>query len=246
MDPLHVVGARRRLAEPDRLAQRLGIRPGRQHVLGQRDDDRAGPSIDRRGPGAGEDFGNALHPVDLHRPLGNGAEHRAVVDFLKRLASLHVGAHLPHEEQHRHAVLHGGVHTDRPVGGARPPGHEADPRLTCQLAPGSGHERRTALVSAQNKIQNTVGVVERIERRQKAFARHAEALSRAQVDEAFDQNLSAVFHRAALSSDAADRVQPAARRRNPENAHARHASRISAIPFLLQTHTYPTNSVKKT
>ncbi len=63
-----------------------------QHVLRQRDHHRAGPAVAGGVEGARDQLRNARGVVDLGRPFGDRAEHRAVVEFLERLALAHVRA----------------------------------------------------------------------------------------------------------------------------------------------------------
>ena len=60
-----------------------------QHVLRQRDDDRAGPAAGRDVEGARDELREARRIVDLGHPFRDRAEHGAVVDLLECLALAH-------------------------------------------------------------------------------------------------------------------------------------------------------------
>jgi hypothetical protein len=125
----------------------------RQHVLGQRHHDGAGAARKGGRPGAGHDLGDAVGAVDLHRPLRDGAEEGRVVDFLERLAPLHVGADLAHEHDHGGGVLAGRVDADGGVGGTGAAGDETEAGLSGELAVGFRHEGRAAFVAGVHELE---------------------------------------------------------------------------------------------
>jgi len=87
------------------------------------------------------------------------------------------------------------MHADRGIGHAGAAGDHTDPRLPRQLAPGCRHEGSATLVAAVHKIKPVFRVMQRIQHRKIAFARHAEGLGRPQCQQAVHQHLSAVsFH----------------------------------------------------
>ena len=75
---------RRRKGSPSRAKGASSQNPGHH---------RARTTGERRGPGARQDFGDAVDLVDLRHPLGDRTEIRTVVDFLKRFAALVEGGH---------------------------------------------------------------------------------------------------------------------------------------------------------
>jgi hypothetical protein len=106
------------------------VRHGRdvvEHVLRQGDHDGARAALHRDPEGPGEDLRDARGVVDLHRPLGDAAEHLPVIDLLERLAIPHPPGDLADEQDHRRRILAGDVH----AGGRRwwRPG----PRVTKQM-----------------------------------------------------------------------------------------------------------------
>ena len=193
-----------------RAGQGGRVRKGGKHILGQCDDDGAGAAGGGGLPGAGQDFRDAVHPVDLDGPFRHAAEDGRIVDFLERLASDHVGADLAHQDQHGCAVLHRGVDADGGVGDARPARDQADAGLAGQLAPGSRHEGRAPFVAAQHEIKPSPCVVQRVQHRQVTFARNAKGLGRAKRHQAIHQQCPAVschvapFVRASLSAQRGD------------------------------------------
>ena len=135
---------RRRIRHRDALGQ---------HVLGQRDDHRAGAAAGRGVEGARDDLGDARRIVDLGRPFGHGAEHRAVVELLERLALAHVARDLADEQDHRRRILLGDVDAGRGVGGAGPAGDEADAGPAGDLADRLRHHGGAALLPADGDGQ---------------------------------------------------------------------------------------------
>jgi hypothetical protein len=145
-----------------------------QHVLGQRQHHRPAPPGGRDLEGARDVLGNAIGAVDPRRPLGERAEHRGEVDLLESLSVAEVGSDVAHEEDHRRGILERGVHADRGLGRARAARDETQPRAVGELSVGLGHVRRRGLVAADDELQLVLHVVEAIEHREEAFARHGE------------------------------------------------------------------------
>src|SRR3954451_23056182 len=123
--------------------------------------------------GPAHKFGYAVRALDLVDPLGNVAEHVAVVDLLPGLSAARVPADLADEDDERSRILPGSMDADAGIGGARTTGHEAHAGLPGQLAMRLGHVGRTALLPADHEADRVPRLVERLERRQKALARHA-------------------------------------------------------------------------
>jgi hypothetical protein len=165
-----------------------------QHVLGQHENDRAGPALQRGVEGPRHVLGQPVGAAHLAHPLGHaqraGAEHLAVVDLLEGLAVALVGGHLADEQDHRRAVLKGGVQSDRRVAGARAARHEADTRAAAQLALRLGHEGRATLVAAGDEADVLAVLVEAIEHAQVAFARHPEGSVHPLGDQCLHQGMA--------------------------------------------------------
>ena len=123
-----------------------------QHVFRQRDHHRAGTAVAGGVEGARHQFGNARGIVDLGRPFGDGAEHRAVVEFLERLALAHVAADLADEHDHRRRVLPGDMNAGRRIGGARAARDETDAGPAGHLADRLRHHGGRALVAADGEL----------------------------------------------------------------------------------------------
>jgi hypothetical protein len=139
--------------------------------------------------GARDQFGHARRVVDLHHPLGHGAEDRAVVEFLEGLAAQRAARDLADEQQHRRRVLVRDVDAGGGVGGAGTARHEAHAGPAGELALGLGHHGRAAFLAAYRDVDGRV--VQGVEHGQEAFARHAEELLHAVEDELVDQDLAA-------------------------------------------------------
>ena len=102
--------------------------------------------------GAADEFRDARRVVDLGRPFGDRREHAAVVDLLEGLALGLIAGHLPHEQDHRRRVLHGGVNADGGVAGAGAARDETDAGPARQLAGGLRHIGGPALVPAGDQL----------------------------------------------------------------------------------------------
>ena len=123
------------------------------HVFRQRDHDRAGPAAGRDVKRMGYDFRNARRIVDLRHPLCDRAEHRAIIEFLKRLALAHIARDLPDEQDHRRRILLRDMQTRRGVGRAWPARGETNTGPAGRLADGFRHHRRSALLPANGDLQ---------------------------------------------------------------------------------------------
>src|SRR5690606_26053060 len=135
-----------------------------------------------------DDFGQAGDVVDLHCPLRDCSENGTVVDFLERLAALHVGPDLPDENEHGRTVLHGGVDADGGVCRAGTARDKADSWRTGQLSVGGRHESRAAFVTAEDEVKLTPRVMQGVQHSEVALAGHAETLARTEGNERLDQH----------------------------------------------------------
>ena len=162
-----------------------------QHVFGQRDHHRAGPSGSRERKRAGHQFGDAAGVVDPHHPLGHLAVHPAEIEFLERPALEEGARDLADEEDHRRRILISGVHAHARVGRARPARHEADARPAGEFAVGVGHVGGAALLPAHDEADLLARVIERVEHGEIALARHAVGRVDAVDEELIDQDLCA-------------------------------------------------------
>ncbi len=162
-----------------------------QHVLGERDHDRARPSARRDGERTCEELGEPVGRLRLDDPLGQAepAEGVRVVELLKRVPAEERARRLADEQDHRRRVLRGDVDADARVRRARPAGDEADAGPAGELAVRLGHVRRRRLVAARD--QPDVRVVKRVEDREVALPRHAERVLDAVQLQLVDEDLSA-------------------------------------------------------
>ena len=161
-----------------------------QHILRQREDDRAGPAVDRGVEGAGDHLRDPLRILDLADPLRQLAVHAPVVDFLEGLPVRRGAGDLADEQDHRRRILEGDVHAGAGVGRARPAGHEADAGRAGQLAVGFRHDRRAALLACGHDM-DLRHVDKGVQNGEIAFAGHAEHALDAVDAQLVDKDLSA-------------------------------------------------------
>jgi hypothetical protein len=173
LQPQHVVLAGMGLGDDDGprvLGRDLPV----EHVLGQRQHDGSPAARHRDRIGAGDVLGNARGVVDALDPFRQGPEHLAKVDLLERLAVAEVAAHVADEEDHRRGILESGVHADAGLRGTRPARDETEPRTAGELAVRLGHVGGARLVPTCHELHLVLHVVEAVEDRQEALARHGE------------------------------------------------------------------------
>ena len=157
------------------VARRVGdVGARRQHVLGQREHDRAGAPARRHRVGAREHLGDARGVVELERPLRHRAEDGLVVELLEGLAPALRARDLADEQDQRRRVLARGVHAGRGMGRARSAGDHAEPGTAGQLAVGVGRVGGGALVAAVDDAEAVAVLVEAVEQREVGLARDAE------------------------------------------------------------------------
>ncbi len=178
-----------------RLDARIGIGVGGfrqllEHVLGQRENDGTRPSARGDVEGAAHELGHARGIVDFVDPFRDRAEDGAVVELLERLATLRRARHLADEEDERRRILARDVQAGAGVAGAGAARDEAHARPPGELAVSLGHDGGAAFLAAGDEADG-VGVVHRIERREIAFAGHAEHRVGAVDLELVDQDFGA-------------------------------------------------------
>ena len=105
------------------------------------------------------------------------------------LALAHVAGDLADEQDHRRRILARDMQTGGGIGRTRPASDEADAGRAGHLAGGLGHHRGAALLAAGRHRDRPV--MERVERCDIAFARHAKHVTHAVDDELIDQHLAA-------------------------------------------------------
>ena len=161
-----------------------------QHVLGQREDDRAGAAGGGDAPGAGDIFGDPAGVVDPGGPFGDRAEKGREVDFLEAFAVLVAAVEVADEQDHRGRILEGDVDSGGGVGGARAAGDEGDAGAAGQLAVGLGHVGDAAFLAADHDV-DFGRVVKRVEDGEKAFAGNSEEAVAALDPELVDEEAAA-------------------------------------------------------
>jgi hypothetical protein len=145
-----------------------------EHVLGQHQHDRAAPAGGGDLVRARHVLGNPRHVVDALDPFRERREHRYEIHFLERLAVAEVAADVADEEDHRRRVLESGVHAHRRLRGARAARDETKSRTVGELPVSLGHVGGTRLVAADDELHLVLHVVEAVEHREEALARHRE------------------------------------------------------------------------
>ncbi len=163
-----------------------------QHVLGNADHDRSRPAVDRGVERARNDLRHPRRIVDFRRPFGHRAEHGAVVEFLERLALAHVARDLADEHDQRRRILMRDVDAMRRIGRARAAGDETHAGPACHFADRLGHHAGAALLPANG--DGEIAVMESVEHRQVALARHAEHVTHAVNLQLIDQDLGGGPH----------------------------------------------------
>ena len=179
----------------DRLGTRHHRRGGQhaEQILRQGQDDRAGPALHRHMKRPRDVLGQAVGALHLGGPLGHaqGAwpEDLPVVEFLERLTVALIRSHLPNQQDQRHAVLEGGVHTNGGVGGTRPPGDTTDTWPACQPGVGIGHEGRPTLLPTGDEPDVPAVLVKAVGHREIALAGHTEDGVDTLGDERLDEGM---------------------------------------------------------
>jgi hypothetical protein len=134
--------------------------------------------------GARNELRDARRVVDLGGPLGHRTEHGAEVDLLERLAAARLARDLTDEHDERRGILLRDVDA-----GGRSARREADAGTAGELADRLRHHGGAALLPAHR--DRDIAIVERIERRQIALARHAEGMPHPVKHQLVDQDLAA-------------------------------------------------------
>ncbi len=165
-------------------ARRLG-----EHVLGQREHHRPGPSRHRQVKGAAHVLVHAVGALDLRDPLRHRPEHPAIVHLLEALAVGELPGNLADEQDHRRRILLGGVHADRGVGRSGTARDETDPGAPGDLGPRLGHVSSAAVLARNDQADRFARVVEGIEHREIALAGNAERGVDAVDFQRIDENL---------------------------------------------------------
>ena len=160
-----------------------------EHILGQRQHDRAGTARGRGEEGARDELRNPPRIVDLRDPFRHRPEHQPIIDFLERLAFHHVAPDLAEEQNQRRRVLERDMDTGRRIGGAGSAGGERDARAARQLAIGIRHHGGPAFVPGVDEA-HALALVHTVERGQKALAGHAEHGVGAVQGQLLDQNMA--------------------------------------------------------
>ena len=135
------------------------------------------------------DLGDAGRIVDLDGPFGHRTEDGGVVQLLERPPAPHAAFDLADEEDQRHGIVLGDVDRMRGVGGAWTARHHGDARPSREPRHRIGHHASAGFLAAHR--QGDVRVVQRVEHREIALARHAEHVVHTLSDELRDEDLAA-------------------------------------------------------
>jgi len=160
-----------------------------QHVLGQRDYDRARPPLHGEVICTLNDLGDLRRALDLGRPFGHRSKEGAKVHLLKRAAPQHFAFNLSDEQDHRGGIVLGDVNAVGGVGGARPAGDEANPWPASQSSLGQRHHRGARLLPTYGEFDRRA--VHGVERREVGLAGDAIDPLNALGDKLIDEDASA-------------------------------------------------------
>ena len=199
-DPRHDLGNRLRGGGPcpghGQRLDHIGVRRLLQHVLGQHHHHRPRRRRLRLEEGAGNDLRHTRRIVDQVDGLGHVGESLGVVHLLERAPADLRARHLADEQHQRHGILLGHVHGNRRVGGAGTAADERHARPPRHLGIADRHEAGAALVTTDDGLDG-IAVVQSVEDRQIALARHAEDAVDAVSGQAVDDEVGgATGHRA--------------------------------------------------
>lgn len=136
-------------------------------------------------------FGNAINAIDFGNPFGQRAKHGAIVHLLKSLAVPLITGHLTNEKDHRGRVLKRDMHPRRGIGCPRTARHKGHTRLAIEFPTGLCHHGCATFLT-RDDIGNA-SIIEPIQRRQKAFARHTKNPLYALTLQCFNKHLATVF-----------------------------------------------------
>ena len=182
--------SRRRLPDRFNLWAINGFNHVTEHILGERNNDRAGPTVHRDRIGARDIFGDAPRVINPQNQFGERRKHRAEIDLLKSLPVAHAPVHITNEEDHWLAVLASDMNADTGVGRPRTARDKGDARALGEGAIGAGHERDSSFLTANYSL-DLWRVVERIEYGKEAFSRDSENPVAALNAELIDQDAPA-------------------------------------------------------
>jgi hypothetical protein len=137
--------------------------------------------------GARDQFGYACRIVDLSRPFGHRAKHRAIIDLLEGLALTHIARHLADEHDERRRILLRDMDAGRGIGGARAAGDEHHAGAPGGLADRLRHHAGAAFLAAYR--DGKLAVVECIEHGEIALPGDAKHVLDAMNAQLVDQHL---------------------------------------------------------
>ena len=146
-----------------------------EQVLGQRQDDRTGPSAERLAACLGHRLGHLVGRAGLRGPLGKAAERGDLVDLLERLETLDVPADLADEHEHRRRILASRVDPDAEVRATRRTRRQARGGPSGELSVRLCHERRRTLVAGRDDADP--GALECVEEPEERLARDGEGVA---------------------------------------------------------------------
>src|SRR5690606_1177991 len=157
-----------------------------QHIFGQGEDDRAGPTRNRCRISARDEFGNASRVVDPRSPFCDRAKEGRKVDFLEAFAAAHAAIYVADEYDHRLRILECDVNADAGIGGTGTAGDEYDAGTPRHRSIGTRHERSAAFLAAGHGLDRLM-IVQGIEHGEKTLAGYGEHAVAALFDKAVDE-----------------------------------------------------------
>ena len=164
------VGGRRQIAIRARRRRRAYVIE--QHILGQRNDHRAGRPAFGDGERLRRLLGEPFGVRHLDHMLGHAAEEALVVDFLERHAAEVRAGHLPDEQNQGDRILLRDVNADGCIGRAGPPADHGDPGPSGHLGVRDAHQGCARLMAGGHDV-DMGGVVQGVDNREIALAGNA-------------------------------------------------------------------------
>src|SRR5262249_15618116 len=118
-------------------------------------------------------FGDPPSVLDPRCPFGDGRKEGGEVDLLETLAAAFASCDVADEEDHRGGILESDMNARAGIGRTGAAGDEGDTRAASHPAVRVGHISDPAFLAADDGL-DLFHVVEGVEHREEALARHGE------------------------------------------------------------------------
>ncbi len=143
-----------------------------EHILRNRQKNRTGSTLHRRGQGALDERDHLGRLARLRRPLHQRRESGDDVHLLESVATPHVTSHLADDCDNGRRVGLGGMQPNRQIRRSGRASRETEGRPSGQLGNCLRHERRRSLVTRRDHANAVCG--QAVDHAQDAFARNGE------------------------------------------------------------------------